>query len=739
MSPTTETKQTPSPWEERFGWYHYTGKAVYELSQKDLEETAKRYSEAGITAVILFGAHFRFSFWAYWSDIEDFITRLTKAFHKIGIKVIEHHSSHLTYKPLEEDFWKKRETRGDFVGFLNFPVTSQSNPVLGGENLDSFAQIDGSTGKPCLSSYIHTEGKNMDWIFRHYNGNAHCFNHPAYEKAYWGHVRNIIEKAGVDGMMNDDVQWFGGGNACACEYCRKKFKEETGFDLPYPEDWEGFYENYENPEYIAWKKFKKKSSGDFHRRMDERYASIGYRPLRPAYCAEVIPFDTTCYGFEAASELWDYIFQECCGIIKHSYICFAAEAVHRYALAQRKGVPSMALLYPRTQDSVYASWALCRSWGQLYTGTGSWEQIYSVTGEKVGKSFEKPYRDFEKTHETLFKNPKKQSDASFYFSEYTRDYADKNSPQKYMKPYLSFLESAYVSGISSDMVFGGDDIETLLSHRVIILPYIAMISDKEAVKLREAAKNGATLIVIGPFAEKRENSSPRPFCERLKLLGLKSALAEEEYIGAEEISGTIFKHAISNVVIKEPKGEVIAKGEHGEALAVKESVGKGSVIYHPADVSFHPIQPAVWVKEAKNPADRSFVGEMREGNGRLLKTLLGKQVVFADDGDILSSLFKVRNGFSVHLVNTKDMLPSKDTIASTADVIPAFSEEGGKTASFNVFVGLQKGVVSGAVLYSPEFEGGVKIDFDFSENKSAYRLKIPGGVFSGYGLLHIKV
>ncbi|MBP5231452.1 MAG: hypothetical protein ILO68_06940 [Clostridia bacterium] len=262
-----------SPWEERFGWYHYDGRAVFGYGEDELERAAKRYAENGVTAVILFGAHFRFSFLAYWDAIEAFIARFTRAFHKYGIKVIEHHSTHLTYDPVDpETFWAENLAPGKPLStYPDFRKNCETMRTPEGVHPDAFAQIDGSTGKPCLSSYIHTEGRDVHWIFKHYNGRAHCFNHPAFEKAYWGHVRRIIEKAGIDGIMNDDVQWFGGGNACACPYCRAKFKAETGYELPDPEHWSSFFEHYERPDYVAWKAFKKKQSGDFHFRMEERY------------------------------------------------------------------------------------------------------------------------------------------------------------------------------------------------------------------------------------------------------------------------------------------------------------------------------------------------------------------------------------------------------------------------------------------------------------------------------------
>ena len=727
---STPVKPSPS-WEERFGWYHYDGTAIYSYTQADLDRVARTYYDNGITAVILFGAHFRFSFWAYWEDIEDFITRLTQAFHKKGIKVIEHHSTHLTYKPLEESYWEKRLKPGEqFYSYPDFRETSQSNPVLGGENhkarLDDFAQIDGSTGKPALSSYVHTEGKDVYWIFKHYNGHAHCFNHPAFEEAYWGHVKNIIQKSGIDGMMNDDVQWFGGGNACACEYCREKFKQETGYDLPSPDNWNEFFEDYDNPAYIAWKKFKKKQSGDFHRRMDERYKSIGFYPIRPAYCAEVLPFDTTCYGFEAARELWDYIFQECCGIIKHSYICFATEAVHRYAMAKRHNVPSMAMLYPSTPDSTYASWALCRSWGQLYTGTGG----------DITKLFDRPYREFEKKHKSLYENPEKVSDLAFYFSETTRDYTDKDAPQKYMKPYMSYLESAYVSNISCDMVFRYDTVEELSKHKIIVLPYIVMISESEGEKLRKYAEKGGTLLVLGCFGEKDDDGRKRTPEESLGLLGLKSKALYNEYIGFERVNGITFDHALSRVIIEKPEGEVIATGKDGAVLGVSEKVGKGRVIYHPSDVSFHPIQPAVWTKGLRTPVDRSFVGEMREFNGKLLESFIGKKTVDTDNPDILASVFKAGDGCTLHLVNTKGFLPEEDTDASRTDPIPPFCEGATKLDGFRVTLKSIDTTKFSAFLYSPEVEEGIPLNYEVGDGVTT--LDIPSGVFSGYAVIRLE-
>lgn len=724
-------------WQERFGWYWYGGYEVVNDCTDKFEEDARRYRENGITTVILFGTHFRYSFWKYWRDIEKMIGKIVEAFHNEGLKVIEHHSSHLTYKPLKEEDWKvllKKGSYGKHGDFIDFKESSQANPVLFGAHLDDFAQIDGSTGKPCLSSYIHTEGKDMEWIFKHYNGNAHCFNHPSFEASYKDHLKRIIE-TGIDGIMNDDVQWFGGSNACACEYCSKKFKDETGYSLPSKEEWKDFYENYSDKRYIVWKRFKKKSSADFHRRLDEFYKELGFHPIRPAYCAEVLPFDTTCYGFEGAADLWDYIFQECYGIIKNSYICFAAEAVHRYALAKRYDVPSMALLYPSTKDSTYAGWALCRSWGQLFTAANG----------GVNVLYDKEYRAFEKKYSDFYFDPNKMADVSFYFSKKTRDLSDRNAPQKYMKPLMSYIESAYVSQICCDMVFEEDDIELLKTHKKIALISVAVLSDEELIKLSEYVKSGGTLFICGDFGIKDENLDERDVNDALSIIGLKSIVKSQK---REKLKVNL-SYKNKNVFLDESTVYGTIESKNAQSLtpdsdtyAVIEKVGEGEIIFFFGETSSNPIQPAIWPKADPRGtfADRSYVSDMKRGNGSALELLVGRQIIIENNENIVSSIYSVANGYALHLVNTKDMIGNEDSFVFSGDPIAQFSdinsdqEKIGKTT-----IRVENKLINGFKTIScasPEFKGEKELIYSVKENETV--LTVPEGLFSGYLLIMFK-
>ncbi len=726
-------KNRMGAWEERFGWLWYGAEEIYNWSDEQFDAEAIRYRDNGITAVILFGAHFRFSFWAYWDDIVRTIGNFVTVFHKYGIKVIEHHSSHLTYAPLKESDWDALLSPKGFWSFGKFPdfrSLSQANPKFGSARLDDFAQIDGGTGKKALSSYIHTEGRNMEWIFKHYNGNAHCFNHPSYEKAYKEHLKSIIT-VGVDGMMNDDVQWFGGGNACACEYCRSKFCEETGYELPTPDKWEGFYENYSDPVYIAWKKFKKRSSAAFHYRLDEYYKSLGFDPLRPAYCAEVLPFDTTCYGFEGGAGLWDYIFQECCGIIKESYICFAAEAVHRYALARRHGVPAMALLYPASRSTTYAGWALCRSWGQLYTGgSASDPTLYDGT-----------FRAFENKYADCYRKPEKVSDVSFWFSKKTRDYCDHDAPLKYMKPLMSYIESAYISGIGCDMVFEDDSEAELEKHEMIAAISVEQADDAELEKLTEYVKNGGTLLIAGVFAEKDDNYKKRTLNDALEKLGMKSKTVCRMAMSPVNVSykgkTLMLPKADVHHSFTDIYGEQIAVTPDGACVGVVEDVGRGRIIVFPCETGSNPIQPAMWPKGAETFVEASQIKAMKEENSALLSLFVGRRVTVSGADDVIPTVYRTSVGTVIHLVNTNKMISENNSYVGRDEAIVQFNDLDGtrqRLPELTLEISGIGNIGSICRVASPENGETVPVPVASGYN-GTYKVTIPEGTFSGYALL----
>ena len=427
-----QTKPNTEPWSQAFVWLWYNDREIFKYTQEDFDQKARELAERGITVALTFSlTHFRLGFYPYWKEINECIRKMVAACHKVGIRVVEHHSSHLTHNLLTELGWERFDQ--DIATYGNgecsydnwtkmYPFVTCA-PTIGGKKLTDFVQIDGRTGKPAANMY---------------GAYSMCFNNPDYRDTYFTYLKDVVS-TGIDGIMNDDVQYF--GESCTCEHCRRRFQEETGYTLPEPEHWEEFYENYDDPAYIAWKRFKFSSTNRFYRDLTALYESWGLKLMRPNYSSNILDQCPTCYSFDRCTDLWDFIFQENCfsAIIKESYMNFFTEAVHRYAAALRNGVPSMSMFYPDRADSAYFGWALSRSWGQLYTGTCEGTDI---TG------YEKPYRDFEKKYIRFYTAPQKLADVSFYLSQNTRDFTAK-AMERSMVPFMAQMQACYVSGLGA--------------------------------------------------------------------------------------------------------------------------------------------------------------------------------------------------------------------------------------------------------------------------------------------------
>ena len=91
----------------------------------------------------------------------------------------------------------------------------------------------------------------------------------------------------------------------------------------------------------------------------------------------------------------------------------------------------------------------------------------------------------------------------------------------------------------------------------------------------------------------------------------------------------------------------------------------------------------------------------------------------------------------LHLVNTADILQRPPATVSHAFRFKNFEEKAvGNAESFIVELKLSDDfTVAEAISFSPEFQGGKKLEWHQSEN--LLQITVPAGCFAGY--LHIKV
>lgn len=674
------------PWEQGFCWFWYNDDEIFRYTQEDFDERARGLAASGITIILTFSlTHFRLSYYPYWEEINECLRKIVIACHKYGIRVVEHHSSHLTHWLLSENGWEHLE-RNFFTysrGKSKYDNWKKIFPYLtwdykiNGVDFRRFAQIDGRTGKPVSNAY---------------GAYSMCFNNPEYRNAYFEYLKGVLA-TGIDGIMNDDVQYFGDGNSCTCEHCRRLFYEESGYELPEPDGWADFFEHYDNPAYIAWKKFKFESTSRFYRDLTAYYESMGAQLLRPNYCSDILKHCPTCYSFDRCIDQWDFVFQENCfsAVIKQSYLDFMTEAIHRQAAGEHYGIPSMSMFYPDRPDSTYFAWALARSWGQLYTGTCEGMDVTSL---------ERPYRNFEKKYLRYYKAPKKIADVSFYLSKKTRDFTA-NARYSYMQKMMGGMQAAYEANLGTSMVMEDYTVEEMLQHRAIVASYVAMASDEELKRFSEYVQRGGRLIILGDFAIFDTDGSHRELSRVETLLGTTLVFDSPVRLGEGEIWRMTFESA---------------------------------------ELEF---QPTVWAdRRVPKPKAVPAVPSKREiracGTGSVLQKIITPSFDIACENDCIAlTAYLVENAAVLHLCNLADTVAESACEVAHTDLLKNFVKEASRLPEITLTVRAALPFTPvRATLCTPEREEELSLGIE--RNADTLRIQIPKDTFSGYALIALE-
>ncbi len=671
-------------WQERFGWIYYNENEIFQSDQTQIDALVKNYADDGITILIGFSCtHFRWNHVMNWKEINDCIGRLVKACHKYGIRYVEHHSSHLTYNPIGQDQIDAVEKAFQFHGsstkaWAGFDEFAYGDPLINGKKISSFRQISGATGKFARSNY---------------RGYCMCFNNPQYKEEYFKYLESVYDQ-GVDGIMTDDIQYFGQGwwgdwSACTCIHCRKLFRELTGYEIPQPDEWNSFYENYSNPVFVAWKKFKHDSTTRFAHDVNRHFESLGYQLLRPNYISNVVRENPTAYPFESCTDILDFVFQENISliVIKESFYDIATEAIHRFAMARHSSIPSMSMFYPRTDDSLYFSWALCKVWGQLFT---------QCSRNFKGQMKEYVYRNFEIRHKQFFEAPEKISDLAFLLSADTRDYSI--GYKETMKRFATWLMASYAYGFMTDMVFENEDLEIYSSFRYIVVSNTKMLSDMVLRKLYQYVENGGNLIVIGPFA-----------------------IYDDKGVSEPGRADKIFT--------KLPPAPGMKK------------IGKGSIFVIDDKECIDQYQNSVRVPNymdeyaLSNPTPDYAIDLLKQTGGQALHSVIfEKNITVSSSVQVLYSLFKHGDNAAIHIMNVDKAISKNNEQVSLSTPIEGYTRNSNKTACVDVSVKLD---FHPKMIYACIPESDEEKVIHFMETNGRVHFSIPKNTFYGYCLIKV--
>ncbi len=479
------------PWDTRFGFFWYNDHEIFHATQDELNRQAEGLVNTGVNHVITFSCtHFRWSFRRHWGVITEALERVVRACHLHGIRVTEHHSCHLTYNPMtpaeEENTIRWFRLHGSSIdSWPGLREDCDADPDVGGAPLSSLRQIDGRTGQ---------------WARSNYQGWCLCFNNPDFRRAYLTYLETLYA-VGIDGIMTDDVQWFGRGHSCACGHCRRLFREQTGYEMPGPgPDWAAWHENYDEPSYVAWLDFRFRSNEDFHAAVKAHYDGLGLRPLRPNYTSNTLDRNRTAFTLDTLPDL-DWVFTECIftDIIRYSWPAWAVEVWHRFAVGRRRGIPAMAMFYPDRRDTVRFAWGLAMSWGVMYLATAVG---FTMNEEEQG------LRQFERKHARLLRGQRRLARIGFYDSRRNRNLYKDAEPRS-LAALKTWMQACYRRNVPFDL-FQQEELDRLGSYRVVVLNEVALLSDEEIVAFRSYVGGGGTLIWTGRTGALDERGVRRP-------------------------------------------------------------------------------------------------------------------------------------------------------------------------------------------------------------------------------------
>ncbi|MGC9003929.1 MAG: beta-galactosidase trimerization domain-containing protein [bacterium] len=467
-----------------------------------VEERVKEIREMGFNSIILFGFHYRMYFPPEKrEDIVKKIGMISDICHKYGLKVFEHHSA--TLVPAHHIYLNGKDIKTEDI-----PPPSQA-PYI------AWAPVDARTGKPDVV-------KSYDGIFL-------CPNNPGHQEAYLQHVRDILTKTSVDGLMSDDVEYLEDYYSCACPFCKAKFKKETGIELP-PADDKGFWGNYQNAAFRKWLRFRQKSVGDHYERLRELRDKL--KPSLPLLACQADPTGLLialqwALPVEEIARGADILFYEACGspfwrVYFPGWKEIASNILFLKGLGERLNMPVLVLFYPQQEEEWFFCWSLAKSFGA---------NVWFSPSKAV-----KDYIKWEENHPYLFYNSTPMANIAILFSRNTRDLYVKNS--LFLREWEGWCSALLENSIPFRVITDDDiNLERLSRYQLLILPDIACLSDKQVSVIKEFVRKGGKLVATGETSLYDETGERREDFALREIFGLSHKAIDQLKNGFAIVNG----------------------------------------------------------------------------------------------------------------------------------------------------------------------------------------------------------
>lgn len=726
----------PARVQDKYGVFWYNDREILHWKQKDFDAKAAEFAETGINIVMTFSCtHFRWDYYPWWKQINQALAKLVKACHKYHIRVVEHHSSHLTKNPRSFKEWRaveqslaKRHSSPDMFPGLRNHIASGDPEIRPGVHLSDCRQIDGRTGDFARTNYI---------------GYGHCVNNPHYRAAYFDYLESVY-RTGVDGIMTDDVGYKEFNyNVCTCRYCWEKFKEKTGYELPGPEKWSQFHD-FRNPVFLAWLKFRMDSTNEFQRAVSEHARKLGYKMLRPNYETSTFKSNWTAYPFEAVGDLWSCVFQEnMFSIVIHTgWPSWACDAAHRLAMAGRYGIMSMSMFYPARYDDYYFCWALAKAWNQLLMATPEGGDLNQIEKKFCAYDRENP----------ILENPDSVADAAFLEPRTSMDYTEDYSGSS-VRPFSVWIQSAVFRNLQRTVLFEDQSPDEWKRHPFIVIAGATMLSDDLLNKIKLYCEQGGRLLLFGAFGMFKPDGTIRK--QPGKIFGIEAELGEFIPVSRGQFNwnGKTVKlppvaESRTFTKVNGRDVQIVAEGENGEIFGI--SAMNGNLIWlaggvrsrNPESAHYGKMIPRWGNQNTQEEAPPYAADYLAQVPGAILELLLPRPKLIQCSGkDHMATFFMDREHRKgeIHIVNVAGTLYKPPAKVSHADPLPNFLPDAPKyNRDLQITLHLPQGFRPSTNIEGRSPELKKKLHFASTLSGPVLKIRIPAGTFAGYLKLTLK-
>lgn len=448
---------------------------------------ADQAAGAGVNCAMVFGMHFRWDHLPLWDRLHDLLAYTAEELHARQILLFDHHSSVLVHRPrTRADALDIDRRNRHHVPFYPSPATA-ATWTFEGHPIDEWRMIDVETGQ---AAYLPT-----------YTAEQFCMNNPHFRHSYQAYVRKLVGETGIDGLMSDDCIHYGGWRTCACRWCRERFRDDFGRELPPVSD-ERFWGNRDSEAFKDWITMRFEDSGHFLSCVKEALPE-GFPLLSCCSTSDSAAAPSSGLTYQEYIKHCNMVMLEMCGNtpdLKGTWSSQMASQMLHLSIARDSANPCLGLGYGFFPQTGFFVWALNKflgadTWFSTLPGrlAGPPAEIARLAedAELVAEGF-----NWEKAHAHLFaaQPDAGAGGAAVFFSRATRDYYGQNHLD-YTLDYHLTCSALVNAGVDFAVVTA---IPAPGQWPVLVLGCAACLSEDEIAGLEAYLSAGGMVVAFGP-------------------------------------------------------------------------------------------------------------------------------------------------------------------------------------------------------------------------------------------------